>query len=1100
MAGLRVLTFNFHEPYLWLMAKTGLDFTVGQYRDPPLARAWHNKYRPTPTNMSLVDEPVWKAALRAGDFDVVVAQNETNAATLIGYDVPKLLVCHNRKTFLKTTVGADTENPEEAYEKLLQRLQEHFRFVFISASKRGDYGIPGDVVLPGIDVDEFGGYTGEIPKVLRVGNMMRDRDLMFDVEFQEKVCQGVATRVAGFDPLIPGAEEAESFEDLLRLYRAHRCYLHVTRQEYEDGYNLALLEAMACGMPIVSLANRTSPLTDGVDGFVSEHAEVLRGRVWELMDNDDLARAMGVHARETVAAKFPITAFVEDWRRVIEEAAEEGGGRPRPHAQPKERSLRVALHYVASPITTGRYIERALRKRHDVVTAGFRCPEEVLELWGFAPAYPPYPPHDVDLPLDASCADLLARWPRSDEPEAYLWIDSGPSKAPPDLETVKIPKASYLIDTHIAPELRLEMGRHFDFTFLAQKAHVAAFREAGIANVSWLPLACCPGLHDLGPLERVYDVAYVGSLRGDPDDRRQRLLQTVAERFPNSKIGQFWPEEMARIYAQSRIVVNACVSRDVNMRVFEALASGALLITDEADGLEDLFEDGTHFVVYRNDAELPDLVDHYLQDSEVRERIAAAGTARVRERHTYDHRVGEILRRVTETAPAPSTSANGRPFDPSGYYGNVREEIAQFVPTSAQRLLDVGCGTGELGAALKRRGLKEAYGVEAFERAGQLAAEKLDGVLIGDVEAVELPYEDGFFDCIIFADVLEHLVEPEAVLRKAARVLGDHGVVIMSIPNVRFCGVLAMLGEGRWEYADAGILDRSHLRFFTAEDMRRMVEAAGFEVLEQKPLSTLVERIAPREPDGSLRLGRLTVHPRDEADYQDLLTYQYLVIAGKPGVDRLERARQALELGHHEAAVIFAEEAYGADAFERARLKAKAAAKRGKLTDAEKLCREALELRPEDADALGELGIVLVAMNRAKDARPFLLQALERAPENERLIGALGLVLVAEGRLEEAFASLTTALEASFEHSALLPHLIETAGQLGRLPRIEALARRYADFYPANADLVCEYAELLVRLGNPDEARARLDTILMLAPEHEKAKELLRSMEDEAPG
>ena len=100
------------------------------------------------------------------------------------------MVCHNRRTFLETTIEGDGEQ-RKAFGSLLRRLQTFAEFVFISESKREDYGLQGRVILPGIDVEEYGGYTGEIAKVLRVGNNMRFRNLMFDVEFQEQACEGL---------------------------------------------------------------------------------------------------------------------------------------------------------------------------------------------------------------------------------------------------------------------------------------------------------------------------------------------------------------------------------------------------------------------------------------------------------------------------------------------------------------------------------------------------------------------------------------------------------------------------------------------------------------------------------------------------------------------------------------------------------------------------------------------------------------------------------------------------------------------------------------------------------------------------------------------
>ncbi|MFO7976395.1 MAG: glycosyltransferase family 4 protein, partial [Candidatus Hydrogenedentota bacterium] len=328
MAAPRILTFNFHEPYLCLMAQTGLPFLIGQYNEAPLARKWHKHYRPIPPSFTFLEEKTWRRELDQGQFDVVIAQNETNAADIcklvLESRTPLILVCHNRRTFLETTIPETAGNQHETFRRLIDTVREFAEFVFISETKRADYGIPGRVIRPGVDVDNYGNYTGEVPAVIRVGNLMRTRDLMFDVDFQEQVCAGISNRVVGENPRIPESKPAKSFEELRAIYQSHRCYLHVTREKYEDGYNLSMLEAMATGMPVVSLANPTSPLTDGKDGFLSYDAEVLRGHINNLLEDLGLAREIGARGRETVAREFPIELFAEQWRETILSAAERG--------------------------------------------------------------------------------------------------------------------------------------------------------------------------------------------------------------------------------------------------------------------------------------------------------------------------------------------------------------------------------------------------------------------------------------------------------------------------------------------------------------------------------------------------------------------------------------------------------------------------------------------------------------------------------------------------------------------------------------------------------------------------------------------------------
>lgn len=1087
----RILTFNFHEPYICLMAKTGLPITVGLYERPPFARDWQVKFRPVPTNVTLVSENVWRRDLDAGAFDVVVAHNEMNAANILGCPVPAILVCHNRRSFLETTVAGDPEQGREAYRRLLSRLRERFEFVFISESKRDDYGIPGAVILPGIDVDEYGGYSGDIAEVLRVGNAMRSRNLMFDVDLQDRVCDGVPNRVVGEDTLMPDARPSASFDQLLDTYRRLRCLLHVTREEYEDGYNLAMLEAMAVGMPVVSLMNRTSPLTDGVDGFLSGDAKVLRQRIQMLLDDRDLALEIGARGRDTVARKFPLTRFVEKWKEVLHVAADRRAARAAattgasPEIFPR---VKVMAQYCASPFSTARYFEQALRQDQELITVGSQIPNELINEWGFVGKPPPVRRQDFPLGVKQPIADAMRALPQNFSPLCYLWIDSGVDDLPPDLESLSLPKICYLIDTHCAFDTRAAIARRFQFTFLAQRTRLADFVGAGVPNVAWLPLGCSPELHDVGPMPRIHDVAFVGAVPDDPHDRRRRLLDAVAARFPNHRIGRFWPEEMARIYAQSRIVVNVSAARDVNMRVFEALASGALLITDPADGLDELFRDGEHLVVYRDDAELVPLIEKYLADHAERERIAAAGRALALSEHTYRHRARRMMLMVLEALGALGGASGESRFSKGGYYRSPRPELAAHVPRRAQRILDVGCGGGEFGLALKRRGAREVVGIEIVERAYEFARHVLDRAILGNLEQIELPFDDEYFDCIVCGDVLEHLVDPTAALQKLARVLARDGVIVMSIPNVRFWQTVLMHANGRWLYEDAGIMDRTHLRFFCAPDMVQMVVDAGLEPIRMQPLSMWPAAELPLDKDRCLRLGRVTIGPLSDAEHQDFLVYQYLVVAARPGMDRLADARFALENQDYQSAYQLANEAAGADDVERRRIMAKAMGRAGKLDLAETLYRETLKTSPDNTAIQSELGIVLVAAGKYDEARRLLDRALCADPEDDRALGALGLIAFARGDYRAAMDHFSRALNVRVDNSSIAMRLMDCAQELGDPLAAIGPVRRVVEHFPGNIEVSCRFVELLAMAGDIGEAKERLQTLMLLAPENEKVR------------
>jgi SAM-dependent methyltransferase len=197
---------------------------------------------------------------------------------------------------------------------------------------------------------------------------------------------------------------------------------------------------------------------------------------------------------------------------------------------------------------------------------------------------------------------------------------------------------------------------------------------------------------------------------------------------------------------------------------------------------------------------------------------------------------------------------------------NERPDIEALVPPGTQALLDVGCGTGRLGASLKALGIPRVVGVELNPRAAEQARAALDEVVLADVERDELPFEDASFDCIVYGDVLEHLVDPWATLVRQRRLLAPAGAVIVSIPNVGHWRNVLNVARGRWEYAAFGPLDATHLRFFTWSGIEQLLDQAGYRV-EQ-----VTTPIAPGSK--SWLLNRIT-----RRRLEHLLVWRYVVLA-----------------------------------------------------------------------------------------------------------------------------------------------------------------------------------------------------------------------------
>jgi len=165
---------------------------------------------------------------------------------------------------------------------------------------------------------------------------------------------------------------------------------------------------------------------------------------------------------------------------------------------------------------------------------------------------------------------------------------------------------------------------------------------------------------------------------------------------------------------------------------------------------------------------------------------------------------------------------------PSGYFDQARLEMRRFLPTGCQRVLDVGCGRGNFGASLKQSGVREVWGVEPVPAAAAEAATKLDRVFAG-LFMPEAGLPAAYFDAVFFNDVLEHVPDPGAALQLTRTLLAPGGVVVASIPNIRhFPTLWEIVVKGDWRYAECGILDRTHISFFTRQSIARLFAEAGF--------------------------------------------------------------------------------------------------------------------------------------------------------------------------------------------------------------------------------------------------------------------------------
>jgi hypothetical protein len=310
--------------------------------------------------------------------------------------------------------------------------------------------------------------------------------------------------------------------------------------------------------------------------------------------------------------------------------------------------MRFAIGYRAFSTAVGHHIARALV-----------AISQQVDFVGLGDAR--HPGWDAALPIDTQAPGPSARY------DAYFWIDPAGRYFPRGIEDLDTLTACYIVDAHLG-HWRAQAARFFDVVFLAQKRYVEAYkRQLGHDQVHWLPLAASDHAHRDRALPRIYDIGFAGNIdRAHQNTPRARRLALLRDKFAvNPTPSGLTPDEVGRVYSQSKLVFNTSIAGDATMRLFEGAACGAAVLTDPIapeNGAAELFADGDVFI-YHDDAELLARAEQLLRDDALRARVARAGQQRVLNQHLYTHRATQILR--TLQAPGVKRAAPMRTASPA---------------------------------------------------------------------------------------------------------------------------------------------------------------------------------------------------------------------------------------------------------------------------------------------------------------------------------------------------------------------------------------------------------------------------------------------------
>lgn len=324
-----LLVFNCHEAWVYQLGVLGynLDIIVGlKGRYKP---TWDEQMRPIPPNSRLVT--LAEAQQSRTSYYCIITHNITDLLDVKFRPEPRIMVIH-----LPIEARLLEEKSNIAPEKMKETLHEYLKLVgghAVAGSmlKGKSWGFTEDIVVIGSNPDDYLPYSGHLACGLRISNFIEIRKEFLLWNFHEMAFGVIPVRIVGHNPGMPGVEASNNWGHLKKMLQSHRFYIHTAEPELEDGYNMATIEAMAAGMPVLGNRHPGSPIEHGVSGFLSDDPDELQKYARILLDDRDLAVEMGQQARKTVFERFSMNRFKEAFLKSIE------------RARAKSKSRKIAL-------------------------------------------------------------------------------------------------------------------------------------------------------------------------------------------------------------------------------------------------------------------------------------------------------------------------------------------------------------------------------------------------------------------------------------------------------------------------------------------------------------------------------------------------------------------------------------------------------------------------------------------------------------------------------------------------------------------------------------------------------------------------------------
>ena len=302
-----IITFDTHERFQTELAKTGHDFYAFRYDN---CKIWNETFSKIPDNYYIMPNNTIPNGI---DFDFILSQSKFGQLQVAKqiqsvFKIPIISVEH--------TVPTKDLNPQQV--EMMKSLRGDIN-VFITEYARSQWGYDGQIVENSIDYETFKplNLINDQKYILTVANDFVKRDYCLNYKGWQRITEGLPVKLVGDTPGLSKA--SESIEDLVKEYNSCAVYLNTST---ESQLPTVLLEAMACGKPVVTTATCSIPsfVKHGENGFLSNDESALRKYLELLLENDELREKMGKKAREMITQRFSHERFINSWNNVFNKA------------------------------------------------------------------------------------------------------------------------------------------------------------------------------------------------------------------------------------------------------------------------------------------------------------------------------------------------------------------------------------------------------------------------------------------------------------------------------------------------------------------------------------------------------------------------------------------------------------------------------------------------------------------------------------------------------------------------------------------------------------------------------------------------------------